>query len=131
MTRPAFNLQSEVHRRLNPLSGEWVLVSPHRTNRPWLGQTEAHSSDIAPAYDSACYLCPGNARADGRVNPSYESTFVFDNDFAALRPTDAADVASTDRMLQARRESGRCRVICYSPLHHQTLGQMPVAAIRQ
>jgi len=116
---------------LNPLTGEWVLVSPHRTARPWKGQSEAAAAAPALAYDPACYLCPGNARAGGLLNPRYESTFVFDNDFAALRFEAGAGEIRVGELLHARSESGRCRVICYSPLHHLTLGQMPASGIRQ
>ncbi len=131
MATPTLNLQSDVHRRYNPLSGEWVLVSPHRTVRPWQGQTEAHSALSPIEYDSNCYLCPGNARAGGVRNPSYKSTFVFDNDFSALLPGRSAGQYDEGRLLVARSESGRCRVICYSPLHNLSLGQMPLAGIRQ
>jgi UDPglucose--hexose-1-phosphate uridylyltransferase len=131
MTPPGLNLQSDVHRRFNPLSGEWVLVSPHRAARPWKGQTEARAAAPTVEHDPACYLCPGNARAGGLTNPRYESTFVFDNDFAALLPEPAAGEFCVGPLLQARSESGRCRVVCYSPFHNLTLGQMPVAGIRQ
>src|ERR1700704_6055877 len=83
---PELDLQTTPHRRYNPLSGEWVLVSPHRTARPWLGQVEELPAEKLVEYDPTCYLCPGNARAGGVSNPQYSSTFVFDNDFAALRP---------------------------------------------
>ncbi|HMD74965.1 MAG TPA: UDP-glucose--hexose-1-phosphate uridylyltransferase [Steroidobacteraceae bacterium] len=131
MAAPTLNLQSDVHRRYNPLSGEWVLVSPHRTARPWQGQSEARSELSQIEYDSSCYLCPGNARAGGVRNPSYKSTFVFDNDFSALLPDRSAGQYDGGRLLVARSESGRCRVICYSPLHNLSLGQMPLAGIRQ
>jgi UDPglucose--hexose-1-phosphate uridylyltransferase len=131
MTPSGFNLQSDVHRRYNPLSGEWILVSPHRTARPWQGQTEARAVAPTVAYDPACYLCPGNSRAGGIANPCYESTFVFDNDFAALLPEVPTGDLRVGSLLQARSESGLCRVVCYSPYHHMTLGQMPVAGIRQ
>src|ERR1700730_7416426 len=81
-----FSLSEASHRRLNPLTGEWVLVSPHRTQRPWLGQVETSPPQSQPKYDPSCYLCPGNERARGVHNPNYDSTFVFDNDFPALLP---------------------------------------------
>src|SRR5450432_739681 len=84
MAQAELNLQGDVHRRLNQLSGEWVLVSPHRSVRPWQGQMEEHADATPLAFDPFCYLCPGNRRADGSVNPKYETTFVFDNDFPAL-----------------------------------------------
>ena len=74
------------HRRFNPLTRDWVLVSPHRTQRPWQGQTERQPEERELRYDPHCYLCPGNERAGGARNPQYDSTFVFDNDFAALKP---------------------------------------------
>jgi len=125
------NLQSDVHRRYNPLTGEWVLVCPHRTVRPWHGQTEASVPAAAVSYDPGCFLCPGNTRANGVTNPRYESTFVFDNDFPALLPDTAAATFSVGQLLQAQGESGLCRVICYSPRHDLALSQMPVNGIRQ
>jgi UDPglucose--hexose-1-phosphate uridylyltransferase len=125
------DLQGDVHRRYNPLTGERVLVSPHRTARPWQGQTEVPVKPAAEPYDPACYLCPGNARAGGLLNPNYDSTFVFDNDFAALRPQAALAEYNEHSLLRARGESGRCRVICYSPLHDMTLGQMSAGGIHQ
>jgi UDPglucose--hexose-1-phosphate uridylyltransferase len=127
----ALNLQSDVHRRYNPLTGEWVLVSPHRTARPWHGQTETTATAAAVSYDPDCYLCPGNTRANGVTNPRYESTFVFDNDFPALLPDTAAGTISVGQLLQAQGEAGLCRVICYSPRHNLALSQMPVTGIRQ
>jgi UDPglucose--hexose-1-phosphate uridylyltransferase len=119
------------HRRRNPLTGEWVLVSPHRTQRPWQGQVEKAPSAAQAAYDPQCYLCPGNKRAGGAVNPAYESTFVFTNDYAALKPEiTAASLNVADKgLMVAETESGICRVMCFSPRHDLTLGKMSVAEI--
>lgn len=118
------------HRRFNPLRQEWVLVSPHRTERPWQGSLEPASREAAAQYDAACYLCPGNERAHGARNPQYTSTFAFDNDFAALLPADASLVSRDDDLLAARPERGICRVLCFSPRHDLALGRMETAEIR-
>lgn len=125
------SLSDQPHRRLNPLTGEWVLVSPHRSQRPWLGQVEKVSPEIQPAYDPECYLCPGNARAGGVRNPQYTSTFVFDNDFAALLPNTPREEQNERGLLVAQGEPGVCRVICFSPRHDLTLARMSQAEIRQ
>jgi UDPglucose--hexose-1-phosphate uridylyltransferase len=119
-----FTAQS--HRRLNVLSGEWVLVSPHRTQRPWQGQVETTASPAALRYDPACYLCPGNARAGGVRNPPYDQTFVFENDFAALRPNTPEGSIDRDDLIVARAEKGICRVVCFSPDHSLTVARMAV-----
>lgn len=119
-----------VHRRFNLLTGEWILVSPHRTDRPWQGQTEPDDAQQPPAYDPSCYLCPGNTRAGGHVNPDYSGPFVFTNDFAALTPEATShDQTHENQMLRAEPETGTCRVICYSPRHDLTLGQMQESAV--
>jgi UDPglucose--hexose-1-phosphate uridylyltransferase len=112
------------HRRFNPLKDEWVLVSPHREKRPWLGQTEKIADEIRPAYDPKCYLCPGNNRANGEVNPNYTSTFVFTNDFAAILPESNSTDTSTNNLLKYQNIKGECRVICFSPRHDLTMAQM-------
>ena len=119
------------HRRRNALTGEWVLVSPHRMQRPWLGREEEAPATSLPAYDPACYLCPGNERAGGVRNPVYEHTFVFDNDFAALLPDTPKASARAHPLLQIQGEQGRCRVICFSPRHDLTLAEMSVEQIHQ
>jgi UDPglucose--hexose-1-phosphate uridylyltransferase len=118
------------HRRLNPLTGDWILVSPHRTQRPWQGQTEKRVAPAALTYDPSCYLCPGNERAGGHRNPKYESTFVFTNDFAALVPSAAPTRYDAGGLLVAEGEAGTCRVICFSPRHDLTLARMSVGEIR-
>ncbi len=117
------------HRRFNPLRNEWVVVSPHRTARPWQGQIEAPEGERPPAYDPTCYLCPGNVRANGERNPAYAATFAFDNDFAALLPDVTGDAIDEDALLVAAPERGVCRVVCFSPRHDLTLPIMEHAAI--
>jgi UDPglucose--hexose-1-phosphate uridylyltransferase len=126
-----FALNIHPHRRFNLLTREWVLVSPHRTERPWQGQTEGISDKPLPRYDPDCYLCPGNVRAGGRVNPLYESTFVFENDFAALTPEAPTSAVSVQDLLIAESEPGLCRVICYSPRHDLAIAQMELSALRR
>ncbi|CAN5390172.1 galactose-1-phosphate uridylyltransferase [soil metagenome] len=118
------------HRRYNPLADEWVLVSPHRTQRPWQGAQESAGGDRRPAYDPTCYLCPGNDRASGGHNPDYEHTYVFQNDFSALLP-DSPQGSAISGLLRAETVRGECRVMCFSPRHDLTLAEMEPEDIRQ
>ena len=122
--------KQDPHRRWNPLTREWVLVSPHRTQRPWQGQVEEAPSSSQPEYDPQCYLCPGNARAGGVRNPNYTSTFAFDNDFAALKPDTPAGDFSKGGLLVAETEPGISRVVCFSPKHNLTIANMEPGDIR-
>lgn len=118
------------HKRKNPLTGEWVLVSPHRTKRPWQGQKEDAALVKRPEYDSGCYLCPGNERAGGEKNPHYKDTFAFTNDFSALL-ADTPDFEEESPLFSSRSEKGICRVICFSPRHDLTMAKMePAEALK-
>jgi len=128
---PTLDFTENPHRRLNLLTGEWVLVSPHRTKRPWQGQMEKSVQPTTASYDPQCYLCPGNVRAGGHRNPVYESTFVFDNDFAALLPHSPAASSNQDNLLVAEGESGVCRVVCFSPRHDLTLARLGRPTLEQ
>jgi UDPglucose--hexose-1-phosphate uridylyltransferase len=124
------HLAGEPHRRYNPLIDEWVLVSAGRTRRPWLGAEEPEPEGAGLAYDPDCYLCPGNVRANGNVNPDYAETYVFTNDFSALRPDTSVAIVD-DGLLRAEGERGLCRVVCFSPRHDLTLGRMTPGAVRK
>ena len=118
------------HRRLNLLTGQWVLVSPHRAKRPWQGQVEKVAAEKLPEYDPTCYLCPGNSRNTGQKNPPYTGTFVFDNDFAALLPPEIGHPeGSASGLFTAEMESGLCRVVCFSPRHDLTLPEMALEEV--
>ncbi len=124
------DLQDYSHKRYNILTGEWVLVSPHRAKRPWQGQNEAVNNEKRPTYDESCYLCAGNTRINGEVNPKYEDVFIFTNDFAALQK-DSPDFSVNDGLLIAESEKGICKVICFSPDHSKSLADMSAEEIQK
>ena len=125
----SFDIASNPHRRFNALTGEWLLVSPHRAKRPWQGQVEKLPSLIQPSYDEKCYLCPGNKRVSGDMNPDYKKTYVFTNDFAALTE-DTPESKSEDELFKMESSRGTARVICFSPDHSKTLPLMETKEIR-
>jgi UDPglucose--hexose-1-phosphate uridylyltransferase len=124
------DLQDYSHKRLNILTGEWVLVSPHRAKRPWQGQNEAVSNEKRPSYDETCYLCAGNTRINGEINPNYKDAFVFTNDFAALQ-SDSKKFSVKDGLMVAESETGICKVICFSPDHSKSLADMSANEIQK
>lgn len=117
------NFNEQPHRRYNILTGEWVLVSPHRTKRPWQGKRDKKVALPKESYDEKCYLCPTNTRSSGTTNPDYKETYSFINDFAALLP-DAPDEKYNNGLLKAETETGICKVVCFSPNHALTLPLM-------
>ena len=123
-------LNSGSHSRFNPLTGDWVLVSPHRLQRPWQGSAEESELDPLPTYDPDCYLCPGNIRASGEVNPAYESVLIFDNDFPALQSGASIGTDKIQGLFAYRSEQGQCKVICFDPAHNRTLAELNQAEIR-
>lgn len=124
------NLQDYSHKRFNILTGEWVLVSPHRAKRPWQGQNEEVSKEKRPAYDETCYLCATNTRISGDVNPDYKDVFIFTNDFAALQK-DSPSFKVDEGLFKAQSETGICKVICFSPDHSKSLAEMAVEDIKK
>lgn len=122
---------NQPHHRINILTGEKVLVSPHRNNRPWQGKIEDLTPDSRPSYDPSCYLCPGNERADGTINPAYKDTFIFTNDYSAILESTPEGEFNHSDLLLATAERGICKVITFSPRHDLTLPEMELAEIRK
>ena len=125
------DLRTTPHRRWNPLLREWVLVSPHRTQRPWLGKVDKTAPPPAVEYDPECYLCPGNVRAEGLWNPAYSETFVFDNDYPAMLPDVSPYETDQDGLIVASVERGICRVVCFSPRHDLTIPRMKQEEVKR
>ena len=127
-----FNTNEHPHRRYNPLLDEWILVSPHRTKRPWQGQNEKNAAVDLPLYDENCYLCPGNKRSNGMVNPYYTDCFVFENDFSALLQEEVDyESVSKSAFFQLKPERGINKVVCFSPNHNLTIPEMAVEDIQK
>ncbi|WNJ17350.1 UDP-glucose--hexose-1-phosphate uridylyltransferase [Pontibacter sp. G13] len=124
------HLQDHPHKRQNILTGDWVLVSPHRTKRPWQGKVEKLAEDQRPSHDPNCYLCAGNTRAGGKVMPEYTGTYVFTNDFSALL-NDTPDFQGDDELFSFESESGECRVVCFHPNHALTLPEMEIFNVEE
>lgn len=130
MTTIVFNPIDHPHRRYNPLTGQWILVSPHRAKRPWSGQDETPANETLASYDKDCFLCPTNERISGDKNPNYSGTYVFNNDFAALKPDSPDAPVSVNPLFKTQGVRGLSRVICFSPDHSKTLPELPVNKIR-
>ncbi len=126
-----FDINNDPHRRYNPLLNEWVLVSPHRTSRPWQGQKEALSVATSPEHDPNCYLCAGNVRANGDVNPDYNNCFVFQNDFAAFKQEEVELEGETSSFLKVEPQRGINKVVCFSPKHNLTLPEMDIDSVTE
>src|SRR6476646_8072590 len=129
MSDTTIDFKKHPHRRKNILTGEWLLVSPQRTQRPWQGKIETLTGERRPQYDPDCYLCPGNKRAGGAVNPDYKTCLAFTNDYSSLEMETPDRSVNENNLLMAKSQSGICRVICFSPRHDLTLPQLSIEDI--
>jgi UDPglucose--hexose-1-phosphate uridylyltransferase len=129
LTEDTFKLSEHPHKRYNILTGEWVLVAPHRTKRPWQGKVEAEAANNRPEYDPACYLCPGNKRSDGSQNPAYIKSYSFINDFSSLLEDTPVGKTDIGGLLKAESQSGICKVISFSPRHDLTLPELSLTEL--
>ncbi|OIR03442.1 galactose-1-phosphate uridylyltransferase [mine drainage metagenome] len=125
-----FDINNDPHKRLNILTGDWVLVSPHRSKRPWSGKVETVKDVQRPAYDPGCYLCPTNTRVSGAINPDYKGAYIFKNDHSALLEDTPDGEINIQNVLQAKSQRGICKVICFSPNHNETLSSLSVNQIK-
>lgn len=124
------DLEKYSHKRYNILTGEWVLVSPHRAKRPWQGKEETIIEKEKIIYDSNCYLCAGNTRINGGKNPDYKDVFVFTNDFGALQKS-SPEKRIKKGLLKAELEQGICKVVCFSSDHSKTMANMELLEIEK
>ncbi|MDP6215650.1 MAG: UDP-glucose--hexose-1-phosphate uridylyltransferase [SAR324 cluster bacterium] len=118
------------HRRQNALTGDWVLVSPRRTMRPWQGERHYPESGNIPCYDPECYLCPGNNRASGNQNPDYTGPYIFQNDFPSLLP-ETEFIEKETPLFKSQSVSGNCRVLCFSERHDLSLPELELSSIEK
>ena len=115
--------------RWHPLREEWVVIAAHRQDRPWSGETVPQAAALLPEYVDDCYLCPGNQRVGGAVNPRYRGVFVFDNDHPCVGMDAPAELEPAPGIYQNRPAQGIARVVCYTPRHDLSLAELSVSEV--